>query len=96
MKMLSVQVEDKMATEIDRVIKETGFFSSRSEFLKDSIRSNIAKIQERAVYRKKVRAAFRRLAQKAKAAGWNGELPTREERVKIADEYMKEKGWTYD
>ncbi len=90
MKMLSVQVEDKLATEIDGLVKETGFYSSRSEFLKDSIRRLLNEMQERKEYRKKVRAAFRELAMKAKARGWNGELPTPEERNKILDEYLKE------
>lgn len=28
--------------------------------------------------------------------GWNGKLLTRKERAKIADEYVKEKGWLLD
>ena len=28
--------------------------------------------------------------------GWNGKLLTRKERAKIADEYVKEKGWSLD
>ncbi len=94
MKMLSVQVEDKLAAEIDQVIKETGFFSSRSEFLKEAIRKSISEIRERAAYRKKVRDVFREFGKKALERGWNGELPTREQRIKIADEYMKEMGWS--
>jgi Arc/MetJ-type ribon-helix-helix transcriptional regulator len=89
MKMLSVQVEDQLAAEVDRVIEESGFYSSRSEFLKDSIRRLIDEVREHAAYRKKVREAFRELARKAKARGWDGKMPTREEREKIADEYVR-------
>ncbi len=92
--MLSVQVEDKMAAEVDELIAHAGIYSSRSEFLKDAIRKNLRELLEHIAYKKKVKKAFQGLAKKALARGWNGELPTREERAKIADEYVKEKGWT--
>lgn len=90
MKMLSVQVEDKLAAEVDLVIKESGFFSSRSEFLKESIRKSIAEIQKRAAYRRKVHDVLREFGKKALAKGWDGSLLTREERDAIAREHIKE------
>jgi Arc/MetJ-type ribon-helix-helix transcriptional regulator len=89
MKMLSVQVEDAFVNEIDELVKESGQYSSRSEFMKDSIRKNIEKVQESIAYRKKVREAFKRLAQKARARGWDGTMPTREERDRIAEEFVR-------
>ncbi|MEK6821461.1 MAG: ribbon-helix-helix domain-containing protein [archaeon] len=92
MKMLSVEVDDKLASELDEVIRETGFYSSRSEFLKDAIRKGIASVLEDFAYRKKVRAAFRKLATEAKAKGWDGRMPTREERDQIARDFIAENG----
>jgi Arc/MetJ-type ribon-helix-helix transcriptional regulator len=89
MKMLSVQVEDAFAKEIDAIIAESGQYSSRSEFMKDAIRKNMEKMRESAAYRKKVREAFRRLAQKARDRGWDGQMPTQEERDKIAEEFVR-------
>ena len=92
MKMLSVQVEDKMVQQVDEFIEHSGLYSSRSEFLKDSIRKNLSALLEKEVYKKKVRESFHALAKKAVARGWNGKLPTGEQRAKIVEEYLKEKG----
>ena len=40
MKMLTVEVDEKYAKAIDKAIAKTKLYSSRSEFLKDSIRKN--------------------------------------------------------
>lgn len=93
MKMLSVQVDDKFVQLIDEVVKLSGLYSSRSEFLKDALRKNVAQMQEMLESRKAMRESAKRLGEKARATGWNGELPTRKERIKIADEFMKKKGW---
>ncbi|MBM3282429.1 MAG: ribbon-helix-helix protein, CopG family [Candidatus Diapherotrites archaeon] len=91
MKMLSVQVEDSFVQQIDEAIAVSGSYSSRSEFLKDAIRKAILEWHERAANRKLVHEVFREFGKKALAKGWDGSLLTREERIKIADEYMKEK-----
>jgi Arc/MetJ-type ribon-helix-helix transcriptional regulator len=92
MKMLSVQVEDTFVQEIDELVQQSGQFSSRSEFLKDAIRNNIKRVQESVAYRAKVRAAFKRLAKKAIQRGWDGKMPTPEERDRIAEEYVRKNG----
>ena len=90
--MLSVQVEDTFVQEIDELVKESGKYSSRSEFLKDAIRRNIEKVQESMVYRNKFRAAFKELARKAKERGWDGRMPTPSERDEMAREFIAKHG----
>jgi Arc/MetJ-type ribon-helix-helix transcriptional regulator len=53
MKMLSVGVEDKFASIIDEFIAKSGRYSSRSEFLKDSIRRNLDEQTKSEEWRKK-------------------------------------------
>ncbi len=50
-KMLSFQVENTLAKDIDRIISN-GSFSSRSEFLKDAVRKSIEKEKEMVEWRK--------------------------------------------
>jgi len=90
MKMLSVGVEDKFASIIDEFIAKSGRYSSRSEFLKDSIRKNLDKQIESEGWRKSFMEGILELRKKAYARGYDGSLLTREERVKIADEWIKE------
>jgi Arc/MetJ-type ribon-helix-helix transcriptional regulator len=90
MKMLSVGVEDKFASIIDEFIKKSGRYSSRSEFLKDSIRKNLDKQIESEEWRKSFMEGILDLRKKAYARGFDGRFPTREERAKIADEWIKE------
>jgi len=94
-KMLTVQVEDALAREIDSVVS-LGRFSSRSEFLKDLIRKGIQEQMEHEQWRKGFDEMVKSVRKNALAKGWNGKLPTREERAKIADEYLEEMGLKYD
>ena len=90
--MLSVEVEDKLVETIDEVVAKSGKFSSRSEFLKDSIRRNLEKQVEVEENMKKFMAGILELRKKAYANGYDGRFPTREERAKIANDYFKEQG----
>jgi Arc/MetJ-type ribon-helix-helix transcriptional regulator len=90
MKMLSFSVEDKFASIIDEFIANSGRYSSRSEFLKDSIRKNLDKQIESEEWRKSFMEGILELRKKAYANGYDGSLLTREERAKIADEWIKE------
>ncbi len=94
MKMLSVQVHEKMAEQIDSLISRSGLYSSRSEFLKDAIRKCIMELETLPDERLKSRLALRKLAMKAYDRGYRGEELTREKRAEIADEYLKKKGWS--
>jgi Arc/MetJ-type ribon-helix-helix transcriptional regulator len=90
MKMLSVGVEDKFASIIDEFIAKSGRYSSRSEFLKDSIRKNLDKQIESEEWRKSFMEGILELRKKAYANGYDGSLLTQKERAKIADEWIKE------
>jgi Arc/MetJ-type ribon-helix-helix transcriptional regulator len=90
MKMLSVGVEDKFASIIDEFIAKSGRYSSRSEFLKDSIRKNLDKQIESEEWRKSFMEGVLKLRKNAYANGYDGSLLTQKERAKIADEWIKE------
>jgi len=92
MKMLSVGVEDKFASIIDEFISKSGRYSSRSEFLKDSIRRNLEEQTKSEEWRKSFMEGILELRKKAYANGYDGRLSTLEERAKIADEYFAKKG----
>lgn len=89
MKMLSVQVEDSFVKYIDSVVASSHLYSSRSEFLKDSMRKNISEILRMSDNLKKIREETRKLALKAKERGYDGTLLTRKEKDKIARAYVK-------
>ena len=90
--MLSVEVRDSCAKAIDAVVVSSGLYSSRSEFLKDSIRKNLAETAQISESLKSIRGGAEKLAAEARRKGYKGGLPTREERDKFAREYVKEKG----
>ena len=92
MKMLSVGFEDKFALMIDEFISRSGRYSSRSEFSKDSIRKNLDEQMQSEEWRRKFMEGILEMRKKAYANGYDGRLPTREERAKIADEYFAKKG----
>jgi Arc/MetJ-type ribon-helix-helix transcriptional regulator len=90
--MLSVEVQDSCVKAIDAVVASSGLYSSRSEFLKDSIRKNLAETTQMSDSLKSIRRGAEKLAAEARKRGYKGGLPTREERDKLAREYMKELG----
>jgi Arc/MetJ-type ribon-helix-helix transcriptional regulator len=89
MKMLSVAVDETYARAIDEVIKSTKIYSSRSEFLKDAIRKNLAEILRLGEDLKKIHEESEKLAVKAKARGFKGKQLSRSERAKLAREFLK-------
>lgn len=91
-KMLSVAVEDSFARKIDELIASSGLYSSRSEFLKDSIRKNLAGTLELSEDLKSIRKGAEQLGAKARARGYKGRLPMQKERDKLAIKFMKENG----
>ena len=91
-KMLSVEVDERYAKNIDAMIKKTGMYSSRSEFLKDSIRRNLEKMIESDEKLKDIHEGLKEIARVAKERGWDGKLPTRAERDKWAREFVKKNG----
>lgn len=87
--MLTVEVEDGFVKAIDNVVKKSSLYSSRSEFLKDAIRKNLAETAELDEGLKKIREGAIELGRLARSRGWDGKMPTKGERDKIAEEYIK-------
>ena len=71
MKTLTAVVDDSFIEKIDGVIKKTKLYSSRSEFLKDSIRKNLIELIEFDSDLELIRTASKKLATKAKNKGWD-------------------------
>lgn len=46
MKTLTIAVDEKYVEFLDRVVKESGLYSSRSEFMKDAVREKMLKLME--------------------------------------------------
>ena len=87
--MLSVEVHDSLVKTIDNTIKKTGLYSSRSEFLKDAIRKNLLETLMLDKDFRKIHEAAEELRKKAYARGYDGRMPTKAERDKIAREFVK-------
>jgi len=86
-----MNVEPKLVKEVDKIVKGQKLYSSRNEFVRDAIRSKVSE------YRwANVRKQLKSIGENALKKGWNGELPSRHERAKIADEYLKERGLSWD
>ena len=90
--MLTVEVDDKYAKAIDSVIAKSRMYSSRSEFLKDAIRKNLAETAELDEGLRKIREGAIELGRLARSRGWDGSLLTREEKEAVFRKYIKEKG----
>jgi len=93
--MLSFEVDDAFANAIDSLLKETKSYSSRSEFLKDSVRKNLdaqskkKRLQEMHEWALSMNKVAK---QRAKEHGKKLHMPTYAERDAIALEYLKENG----
>lgn len=89
--MLSVEVNDSLVKTIDRAVKRSGLYSSRSEFLKDAIRKNLLETLLLDNDFRKMHEGFEELRKKSLARGYGGKIPTMSERDGIAREFIKEK-----
>ena len=91
-KMLSVEVDESYAKAIDRLISSSKLYSSRSEFLKDSIRKNLVEMFRVNKDLKKIHFESEKLAANAMKNGFNGKKISNTERELLAKEFLKEKG----
>ncbi|HIH16148.1 MAG TPA: hypothetical protein HA252_01955 [Candidatus Diapherotrites archaeon] len=87
MKQYCITLEPKLVKEVDACVKSEGLHSSRNDFVRDAVREKVL-----AVRRERMRRDFQKLAEKARARGFTGRFPTREERAQLADELLREKG----
>ena len=83
--MVSCAVEDSFLRKIDNYVKKSGMYTSRSEFLKDSMRKNLVNMSDTEKWMKD-------FAKESIARGYRGGFPTREERAQIATDHLLEKG----
>lgn len=87
MKQFVMNVEPQLIKEVDELVGKEGLYSSRNEFVRDALRSKVME------YRKlRLRKMVKEAAANAIAKGWNGEMPTAEERDKLLEEFLKKKG----
>lgn len=92
MPTLSVLVDKEFVRNVDAVLEKAKCYSSRSEFIKDAIREKTFELIEKQHELNEFRKGVKKLAMLAKKRGYRGGFLTREERAKIADEYLKERG----
>jgi len=92
MKTMTVAVDDQYVKTLDGVIKSSRLYSSRSEFIKDAVREKMAELVQLNENLRDIRKASIELGKKARARGWDGSMPTREERDKAAKQFMEKKG----
>ncbi|MFH1751575.1 MAG: ribbon-helix-helix domain-containing protein [archaeon] len=91
MKQYVMNVEPELIKSVDLLVGKEGLYSSRNEFVRDAIRSKVLE------YRKlKVRKLLKQAGEKALKNGWNGEMPTKEERDRVAKEIIREQGFSVD
>lgn len=88
-KMLSVLVEDALVKSIDDFIKVSGLYSSRSEFLKDSVRRNLEAQNEQESWRRSISVAADSLRKKATKRGLSNYVLSRDEKEKVFLEFAK-------
>ena len=90
---LTTVVDDKYIKLIDSVIFEGKQYSSRSEFLKDSVRKNLEQAIQFNKELRELKSVSRKFAEGAIKNGWDGTLLTREDKIKAADDLFRKKGW---
>ena len=93
--MLTVEIHENYAKAIDELIKKSGMYSSRSEFIKDAIRKNYEELIKFDKGLSEIHEGAKELGKKARANGYKGGLLTKEEKNKIALEYAKKRGITF-
>ncbi|HLC36745.1 MAG TPA: ribbon-helix-helix domain-containing protein [archaeon] len=82
---ISFVAEESFSKAIEKIIKKTGLYQSKSEFLRDAAREKLIKMLGLEADLKQVRSAFKSLAKKAR---YNGEL-TKEQKDELARKYLK-------
>lgn len=93
MPTLSVLVEDEFVKNVDAVLRRTKLYSSRSEFIKDAVREKTLELMEKQQQLEEFRKGVKKLARLAKKRGYKGGFLTREQKIKVANEMLKEHGF---
>ena len=85
-----MNVEPKLIREVDALVKSEGLYNSRNDFVRDALRGKVLEYR-----RLKLGNDLRKIGKNAVAKGWNGRMPTGKQRDKIAEEFLKEKGFLF-
>ncbi len=86
-----MNVEPRLIEEIDAIIEKEGMYGSRNEFVREALREKVMEFR-----RLRARKVLKEIGKTAMKRGWNGEMPTKEEREKLTKKFLKEKGFLKD
>ena len=87
----SFSLNKEVIKDIKKLIRSSGFYSSKSEFYRDAVRDKYFELIK--LKQKKVRKEFTEIARKR---GYKPKFPgflTREEKIEVANEHLKEHGF---
>ncbi|MEW6294852.1 MAG: ribbon-helix-helix domain-containing protein [Candidatus Diapherotrites archaeon] len=84
----SFSLNKEVIKDIEKLIRSSGFYSSKSEFYRDAVRDKYFELIK--LKQEKVRKEF---SKKIRAKGYKGRFLSREERIKIANEHLMEHGF---
>lgn len=91
MVQLPLRIEQSVIDTIDKIVRQNPDYRSRSDF----IRKKLYESAEEEKLRKLIRETAIEMKERAIKRGAKPGMPTRAERIKIADEFLKEKGLKY-
>ncbi len=86
MQQYAITIEPELISSVDEYIKKSGLYSSRNEFIRESIRERLIEIRKA-----QMTPALEAWREKMRSRG-EIKMPTKDERDKIVTEYLKEKG----
>jgi Arc/MetJ-type ribon-helix-helix transcriptional regulator len=89
-KMVSFEVEPGLLKAIDSCVKASGFYSSRSEFFKDSARVNLLRVKSMSGEVVEFDKGVDELRRKARSRGWSPSKYTAGQREEIVKEFLRE------
>lgn len=90
MKTLTIAVNEKYVELLDKAIKDSGIYSSRSEFMKDAIRAKMLKLLELEDEVKVMRKKMLKFGEKYKNVYKDAGNLTKEDKDIIARKYLKD------
>ncbi|MBI5884606.1 ribbon-helix-helix protein, CopG family [archaeon] len=89
LKQYAITIDPKLMKKVDEAVKKDGLYHSRNDFVRDAIRAKLVDLEWKLGFR----ASVKKMREKALGRGWDGKLLTKEEKDKIALDYMKELGF---
>lgn len=91
MENILVGINPRLFDEVNKLVREKNISRSPEEFVNSAVRSYL--IEYRA---KKIQGKTKPLISKLKKSGYGPKPITRKEKIKTAENYLKEKGLKYD